>query len=336
MKKRKFIRIFIVAVLGLFFSVFVFCGWFYFSFRFQRPAAPSHGPVAVWARHFWAGAPHSEKEYDTFFSRLKKNRVTDVYFHVGPWTDARGGIPRSKYEYADELLAHARLLYPELRAHAWIGQMTVHAGGPLDLASERTRKNIVSTAAKFLDLGFDGVHYDFEPVYSGDAHFLALLADTAKITKKRGKMLSVAGGHLELIPGFIRLMRGVAPAASVWRRDYFLDVASHTDQIAVMLYDTGLPADWMFGSYVSAQTKRLVPLLCGKTELLIGIPTYSENRPGHRPWAENIQTGIRGARLGLRGRDARSGCGAGISIFAEWATGPAEWETFRREWLGKN
>lgn len=267
------------------------------------------------------------------FDRLRRNRISDVYFHVGPWLESDGGISKRKYKYADELLLNARGMYPELRIHAWIGQMTVQGGGPLDLKEVDVSQRIVATSADFLRLGFDGIHFDFEPVYSGDGDFIELLKQTRKLTTKQNRYLSIASGQLELAPLSGRVIRLVAPRTSVWTEKYFLEVAKNVDQIAVMLYDTALPTDWLYGMYTAQQTKQLAPFLTPKATLLIGVPTYDDNRAGHRPWAENIGTAIRGVQLGLSQTDLKKIDNFGIAIFAEWTTDEKEWKTFRNEWL---
>ena len=328
--KRTVLLVLLLAAAG----VCVWIAWLYVAFHRQAGAGHcSNGPNAVWARHMWAGEPHSLKEYRDFFSTIKRNHITDIYFHVGPWLDADGGIPENKYAHAGELLAAAQRLAPDIRLHAWIGQMTKQGGGPLDLHDKNTRRRIVASASKFLDVGFHGIHYDFEPVYSGDKGYIDLLKQTEKIVKSRKKYLSVATGQLELVPGSKRLFRIIAPKASIWSVDYFTEVAAHTDQVAVMMYDTALPADWLYGMYVKKQTQKLVPLLRGKTTLFFGVPSYEDNRPGHRPWAENVRTGVRGVQLGLASVPAIAREDVGLAVFAAWTTDAREWSAFRRGWL---
>jgi hypothetical protein len=86
--------------------------------------------------------------------------------------------------------------------------------------------------------------------------------------------------------------------------------------------------------YVKKQTEMLVPLMKGRTTLFIGVPTYEENRPGHRPWAENIRTSIIGMQLALNDLGIRENRDIGIAIFAEWTTDENEWATLRDEWFG--
>ena len=332
-KTKKLARKIIAANLIACLAVIILCGYFYFTFRFQTSSVFSTGSIGLWARHQWVGKSHTEQEYRFFSKRLKENKITDVYFHVGPWTDADGGIPPEKYSNAKVLLEHIHRQNPGVRAHAWIGQITKRAGGPLDLSNGTTRRNIVKTSEAVLNLGFDGIHYDFEPMYNGDPAFIDLLDQAYALTKSRQKLLSVAGGQLELFPGMGRAATKVAPKASFWSRAYFVSVAQRTDQIAVMLYDTGLPADWMYGSYVKMQTRNLAPLLCGKTDLLIGIPSYDENRLGHRPWAENMETALKGVKLGIGSKSIRGQCRPGVAVFADWTTSKKEWKTFRSLWL---
>lgn len=329
-----------VAALVMAFPLFILLLiniWLYASFHKKLDDAfVSEGPNAVWARHHWVGKSHDENEYKTFFDTLKRNRITDVYFHVGPWLEIDGGISPQKYEFAHELVSNARALYPDLRIHAWIGQMTNQGSGSLDLSSMEVRKNIVKTAKIFVDLGFDGIHYDFEPVYSGNTAFIDLLKRTQSMTSSKNRLLSIASGQVEIVPHSSRFFQAVAPDASIWTKDYFAEVSKHVNQIAVMLYDTGLPADWLYGMYVKKQVKTLVPLIGDETTLFIGVPTYENNRMGHRPWAENIEASITGIQHGLNDLGISQNKKIGISIFAEWTTEDDEWDYYRENWIGND
>ena len=59
-----------------------------------------------------------------------------------------------------------------------MGQMEKRRGGPLDLADPATRAGICALRRYLLDLGFDGIHYDIEPLQRDDAALHALLDDT--------------------------------------------------------------------------------------------------------------------------------------------------------------
>lgn len=294
----------------------------------------SQAQNALWASHQWVGENHTSSEYVQLASRLKENGITDVFFHVGPLNPA-GGIDQHRYPNAASLLENLKALYPEVRAQAWIGQVEVAGGGPLDLSDDEVRGRIVATAIGFLDMGFDGVHYNIEPVASGNRDFIELLRSTREITQARNKVLSVAADELEPFPQAERLVRIFASQAGFWNRRYYLDVAASVDQIAVMMYDTALPTSWLYGSLVKWETKNLLELVGEQVTLFMGVPSYEDRRWSFNPDAENVQSALRGIRKGLEHCDDRAIVNFGVAIYAEWTTEEGEWELYRQEWLGE-
>src|SRR5262249_51105629 len=146
---------------------------------------------------------------------LKTRQITDAYFHVGPLND-QGEIESEKYPFAAELVKALHHTYPELHIQAWIGQVEKKGGGILDLENTETRQHILDTDQNFLKLGFDGIHYDIEPIGSDDQHFLQLLHDTYAITQQQHKLLSVSTRKLELFPAFNRILQFFLPQAGLW------------------------------------------------------------------------------------------------------------------------
>jgi spore germination protein YaaH len=154
---------------------------------------------------------------------------------------ADGSIPSDRYPDAKVFLRDLHRDDPGLRPQAWIGVIQSTGGGPLDLADPRVRANIVRTAARFLSLGFQGIHYDIEPVLPGDRNFLALLGDTHSLTRRRRAVLSVATEALDSLPVGGGLVRSLIGSYHTWTLGYFLQVARRVDQIAVMTYGDGIP-----------------------------------------------------------------------------------------------
>jgi spore germination protein YaaH len=105
----------------------------------------------------------------------------------------------------------------------------------------------MGTAERFLDLGFGGIHYDLEPIYPGDRSFLDLLTRTRTLTLRHGAVLSVAIEQLELVPGTQEVASRLVRNYHDLTRPYLRLIAARVDQVAVMTYDTGLPADWLDG-----------------------------------------------------------------------------------------
>ena len=307
----------------------------YGSYRWAPLGPPGHtGPNAVWAAHHWVGQSQVPADYDGLVAQLDRNAITDIFFHVGPLTGA-GAIPPQLYPNAADLVREVKQRNPALRLQAWIGQVEKQGGGPLDLSDPQTRAAIVATAETFLDLGFDGIHYNIEPVRSGNAHLLALLDDTKVLTDSRGKILSMAADEMSLFPGADALAGMMSPRASLWSPAYYQQVADRVDQVAVMMYDTMSPTDWIFATLVAWETNRLLSVVDRDTTLFMGVPTYEERRPGFRPEAENMVSGLRGVTLGLRTAGEAAARPFGVAVYAHWTTDPDEWRTFRRDWLGR-
>jgi hypothetical protein len=299
------------------------------------PAAAqrSHGVNALWARHQWVGQAHSEQQYRALAETLRRGQVSDVFFHAGP-LDRDGSVPPGRYAHARELLAALHRLAPEVRAQAYLGQVARRGGGPLDLTRQVVRDRIVATAGTLLELGFQGIHYDIEPVYPDDAPFLALLDRTHALTRGRGAVLSVSLEQLELVNG------GQAVAHAVLRgghypprpsRAFLRRVAARVDQVAIMAYDTGLPADWLVGRHFAWQAEHVTRLIGDQVTVFIGVPTYTQGQPF--PWAENLRSAIRGVRRGLDRLDRQPAHPVGLALFAEWTTTPDEWALYQSTWI---
>lgn len=296
-----------------------------------EPSVEATGLSAMWARHQWVGEAHSEQEYDELAAQLRELELTDVFFHVGPLA-ADGCIPPERYPEADELAAALERRVPEVRVQAWIGQVEMRGGGPLDIGDVSVRERIVGEAERFLELGFDGVHYDIEPWFPGDERYLALLTATREVTQPRGAVLSVSSIEIEPFRGASRLLRSVVRRGALWTPGTYAPMAALVDQVAVMTYDTAMPFDWLFGPLVAQQT-RAIAGATGDATVFIGVPSYEEPNIGHHPRAENVATGLRGVRHGLERLAPEDRARVGVAVYAEWTTDAGEWDDYRAGWL---
>ncbi|WP_285694972.1 hypothetical protein [Actinomadura sp. NBRC 104412] len=303
-----------------------------------QPEPVSRGTVvnALWARHQWVGEAHTEEEYRALGRLLKENRITDVFFHAGPF-EADGTVPPSKYRYARALIQAMRRHAPGVRAQAYLGQIRkIDGHGITDLDDPAVRQRVLRTDALMLDQGFDGIHYDFEPIYTGDTAFLELMDRTRELTRSRGKVLSVAIEQLTLVDGAQPLYKALIPQGH--RRvhypprptaDYLRALADRADQVAIMTYDASLPTRSLAGWHFAWHTERTLRLIGDRTTVFMGIPTY-------RPlfdWAEGLEVALRGVRRGVDALDRPPKRPFGVGIYAEWTSIPAEWALYRATWL---
>ncbi len=302
----------------------------------------NQGQNATWLAHTWAGDAHTSSDYDALAALLAREQITYVYAHVGP-LNGDGTIPPARYPYAGTFAQalHARL--PGLRILAWIGQIYAPGAPPgsdaIDLARSQTRANIAATAAIFTGkLGFDGVHYDIEPIPNNDAHFLDLL-DATRTSIGPGKILSLSTPNWVPVARVTDVLQSLRDQPNVWWTTYYYQAVSrHVDQIVAMMYNTGMPTPPLYETIVQQETAhilRSVALAAPHTQVIIGIPTYTDapSRAFHAT-AENMRTGLHGVIAGLNEDDGLSAF-AGLAIYPEWLTTNDDWALYRREWLGQ-
>lgn len=288
---------------------------------------PAHPQTAVWLAHRWAGQPQPASAYRRLFGQLRADRVTYAFLHVGPLA-AAGTIPSRRYRAAAGFLAAAASLDPRLAVLAWVGQI-IRPSGPLDLDSPPVRARIVATDRALLRLGFAGIHYDLEPVPSGDQGYLDLLAATRPVTATAGRLLSAATPALDAEP-IEGLLSDLAPGYVTWSASYYRQVAGLVDQVAVMTYGKELPVSWAYGSFVRWQTRDIAALMPPGTSLLIGVPTYNVTGWNLFPRAETLAAGLRGVREALP--RAPHHVIVGVAVYADWTTTATDWRLLRVQW----
>ncbi|RKS74904.1 hypothetical protein BZB76_3427 [Actinomadura pelletieri DSM 43383] len=301
----------------------------------QEPEARGTEVNALWARHQWVGEPHTDAEYRELGERLRRNRITDVYFHTGPF-EADGTVPPHKYRYARQLIEAVRRYAPGVRAQAYLGQIRIVDGdGVIELDDPKVRARVLKTDAAFLDLGFDGIHYDFEPIYPDDAAFMTLMRQTRELTRSRGRLLSVALEQATLVETAQPVYKALLPRGGRYHEpprpngDFLRAVADLADQVAIMTYDTALPTEALAGWHFARHTRTTLELIGDRTTVFIGVPTY-------RPlvhWAEDLDVALRGVRRGIDDLERPPKRPYGVGVYADWTTGPDEWARYRAAWL---
>ncbi len=323
---RRFRRVCLVFLLIT--AIVVFAAEY--RVRTVHPAAYSNGNNAMWLRHSWVGEPHTDQEYKILVDMLHEMKISDAYFHVGP-LNGDGTVPASKYINAPNLIYSIKRIDPHIHLYAWLGQVEAAAKGPLDLSDMKTRRTIIKTGELFLNLGFDGIHYDIEPVYSGNQYFLELVSTTHKLTRKTHKRLSVAANKPEPVPGLERVLRPFVRFPGYWTQAYFLRVAGQVDQVAVMMYDSGCPLPSVYAGETSWTVKWAISH--GVNDLLIGVPTYENPTLTHHPSVENINNALCGLKWGVDAVAPVDRPKIGAAIYAEWTTSRLERQTYKSLWI---
>ncbi|KUJ70730.1 hypothetical protein ACZ90_01865 [Streptomyces albus subsp. albus] len=291
----------------------------------------TRGKDAVWLGHAWVDGRKGDDELAVLARRIRGTGVRDLYVHAGP-LEHDGTLPPAVYRRSDWLIRAAHRELPGVRVQAWLGdQLATEGPEGMRLSDPRVRREIKDSARQVLDAGFEGVHFDLEPLHTGDRDYLSLLDDVRALTRARHAPLSVAAHKIDPLPGQHRVSRFLTGSPRFWSQSYFGQVARRVDQIAVMSYDTGMPWESLYGGYVAHQTALALEVTPPTTDLLMGLPAYHTNDAGHRSSAETVHAAVRGTRLGL-GREDRDRRRFGVALYVDFAATDGDWTAYRKGW----
>ncbi|MEU2352052.1 glycoside hydrolase family 18 protein [Streptomyces misionensis] len=297
------------------------------------PGTRTRDRDALWLGHAWVDGRKTEADVKALARRLRRTGVRDLYVHSGPLEDD-GTLPDSAYPKAGWFITAVHRELPGVRVQAWLGDVLA-TEGPTGMHLERpaTRAAILASTRRILAVGYQGAHFDLEPLHSGDRHYLALLDDLRELTHAGHALLSVAAHQIDPLPGFHSFWGATTNHPKWWSQAYFGQVARRVDQIAVMSYDTMQPLPSLYGGYVAQQTSLALEATPGTTHLLMGLPFYYENRFGHVGDAETVPAAVRGVRLGLSRTDAHR-ARFGVALYVDFAATEANWRAYEKGWVG--
>ncbi|MDJ1136382.1 hypothetical protein NMN56_031435 [Streptomyces iconiensis] len=299
----------------------------------------TRGKDALWLGHAWLDGRRDAGDLAALKRRLAGTGVRDLYVHTGPLEDD-GTLRQDRYPRAAWFLRAVKRELPRVRVQAWLGNVLVYgdekagkypAGKGLRLADAGSRRAVVDSARQVLDTGFDGVHFDLEPLRSDDGDYLRLLDRLGPTVRAHGGLLSVAAHQIDPLPGMHTVSAAVRGRGKWWTQRYFGQVARRVDQIAVMSYDTALPLESLYGGYVAQQTVLALEAAPERVDLLMGLPFYHTDDMGHHASAETVPAAVRGVRLGLA-REDRERRRFGVALYVDFAATENDWEAYRRDW----
>ncbi|MFI5683833.1 hypothetical protein [Streptomyces sp. NPDC051636] len=292
----------------------------------------TRGKDALWLGHAWVDGRKDERDVKTLARRLRGTGIRDLYVHSGP-LEHDGTLPDSAYPKARWLIAAVHRELPGVRVQAWLGDvLATESPDGLRLERAATRAAVVRSTREILADGFEGAHFDLEPLHSGDRDYLALLDDLRRVTRDHHALLSVAAHQIDPLPAFHSFWGTTTGHPKWWSQAYFGQVARRVDQIAVMSYDTMQPLQSLYGGYVAQQTSLALEVTPPSTDLLMGLPFYHENRFGHWGHAETVPAAVRGVRLGLSRTDADR-ARFGVALYVDFAATDDDWTAYGKDWV---
>ncbi len=287
---------------------------------------------AMWLGHAWVDGRKKDADLTALARSLKTTGIRDLYVHTGPM-EHDGALPESLYPRARWLIDGVHRELPGVRVQAFLGDVLA-TEGPDGMRLDRaaTRAAVVGSARQVLDVGYDGVHLDLEPLHSGDRNYLSLLDDVRAVTRARDAQLSVAAHQIDPLPALHSVFGFFTEHPKWWSQEYFGQVARRVDQIAVMSYDTAQPLEGTYGGYVAQQTSLALEVTPPTTHLLMGLPFYYESNFDHWGHAETVAAAVRGVRLGLSRTDADREL-FGVAPYIDFAATDTNWKEYRDGWV---
>ncbi|MFJ9949052.1 glycoside hydrolase family 18 protein [Kitasatospora sp. NPDC091207] len=295
------------------------------------PEARTRGKDVVWLGHAWVDGRKGDADVADLARRLAGTGVRDLYVHTGP-LEHDGSLPPDVHPRARWFTEAAHRALPGIRVQSWLGDEVQPEKDALNLEDAPTRDRVTASARQVLDLGFDGVHFDMEPIRPGSAGWLALLDQVRPVTAGRGARLSVAVPQIDPLPFQHDVAIALTGHGKWWDQAYFTETARRVDQIAVMTYDSSMPTESLYGGYNAYQTELALEATPEDVDLLMGLPFYWEDKWGHWGHAETVPAGIRGIRLGL-GRYDLDRKNFGVGLYVDFAATEQNWTDYRRDWV---
>lgn len=309
--------------------IVLFVAWFFLiGFYADQPGKFFHkGRNAVWLESTWVKDPEKRDNTDELVKTLEKQGINTVFVHAGP-IEQDGSIDNDNYTALAKFLESAKALNEDINYQAWLGQIR----GKIELDDPKVREEISKTVMTLTEImGFDGVHFDIEPVWDEDAGFVKMLAEVrSKISNE--KTISVA--LAEFIPQIVLDTWGRFRKFENHNSEVIYEnVAQYADQIVVMVYDTDIDDPWFYRWFIAEQTIRLTKLMDEDTTLLVGIPAYDEVKEGFNPEAENVENAVNGVLRGLNNVRSRESSFEGVAIYRFDEMDEAEWNAYFDLWV---
>jgi hypothetical protein len=291
------------------------------------PSARSSGHDALWMGHAWVDGRRGQAEVDALAERLRRTGIRDLFVHAGPLS-YNGGLDPRLDPRARWLTGQLHRLLPGVRVQAWLGDIV--GPGHLDLQDPGTRARILASDRQILGDGFDGIHYDLEPVGDGDPGYLALLTASHVMLGAGHKTLSIAVDQIEPVSGLRVPEQWIFSRPHWWSSGYLHAVATRVDEVALMTYDTGMQDRASYTGYVRRETGLALAAVPPTVTVLMGVPAYYASSLGHNGSAETVGAALRGIRLAIGPGQVRRPFG--VALYADYSATFSDWNTYKTHW----
>lgn len=296
--------------------------------RRLKPPEVAVLPNGLWIGTEWTHDAQTPESIAPLVQRLQAHKMGTVYAWVSWLQEDATWRGAENFTKVRAFASQFKEADPQATLYGWVSFPVDLGDGKSRLEDEDLQQSIADFSASIVnELGYDGVFLNVEPVWDGDEAFLSLLR---KVRASIGENVPLA---VAVPPDWSPEDAGIPVPplivpGTVWSKEYKQSVALLADQLVVMAYNSGLstPADyeeWL--AYQVNVFAKAVSELGEGTKIVIGVPTYDAEPPGHDPAVENVSTALQGYRLGLAQAGDAAAFVEGIALYADWETDDTEW-----------
>lgn len=304
-----------------------------------RNTTPERQPNALWLTTEWTYETHTDEEVAELVRQLRERKIGTIYAWVSYLQFDRTWRAQDQFDEIRAFVAQFKEAYPEALLLGWVSLPTTESDGVTTRINDvNVQQEVAAFSSRVVDeFGFDGIFLNAEPVWDGDQNFLAL------VRAVRGEVGIDVPISAAIPPDWspsnstIPLPPLIEPGTE-WATPYKQSVALLVDQMAVMAYQSGLSSADDYAQWVAYQVRTFALAIADlgtQTSLIIGIPTFDAEPPGHDPLVENITSAVRGIDLGLTQAGDAASYVQGVSVYADFTTSEDEWASYQREWADR-
>lgn len=305
--------------------------------RLRNDSGATH-PNAVWLGLEWTHEARDPVEIATLANLMREREIGTIYAWVSWLQPELTWSAEDKFANIPTFIEQFKATYPDVQIYGWVGVPTETAvgSGVTRIDTPEIQQQVAEFSQRVVEeFGFDGVFINAEPVWDGDQSFLALLRAVRAAVGLETPIGTALPPDWSPANPTIPVSLSFA-SGTEWQKTYKQSVALLVDQMAVMAYHSGLTnaADYsQWTAYQVATYAEAVAELQTNTQLMIGIPTFDAEPPGHDPLVENMVSAVEGVRAGLEQAGDAAQYVSGVAIYAEWETDPEEWDAYGQMWL---
>jgi hypothetical protein len=301
-------------------------------------------PNALWVGTEWTYDERTDEEVAAFAQQLREHRIGTIYAWVSwlngenQWAGNSDGLRPFSDRQSSVLrfVSQIQAVYPELTLYGWIGLPVTGVGIEYRLNDTAVQDEMAKFSQRVVtEFGFDGVFLNIEPVWNNNSLDFIQMLNRVRLEIGDEALIAVAIPP-DWTPVGVNIPQPttIVPG-TVWETRFKQQVALLTDEMAVMAYNSGLNSPFDYIPWTAYQVQvyaEAVAEINGGADVLIGIPSYDDDLPGHIASVENVSSALSGVLQGVQQAGDAASVVRGVAIYMGTFTDDTEWLQFKQGW----